>query len=97
MRFQAARDLENVNFQLLKILNEGLELGDNFRGGLIEATLSVGENTVRHGLGFRPIGYLVLYKDISGEIFGSRVGEWTTEVLFLQSSVGSQKVRLFVL
>lgn len=87
----------NTNYQLNLLLNEGLELSDNFRGALLEVTLDSGENEVRHELGFQPIGYILLYKDLEGDIYGSRVTEWTKTILYLSSSVPSQKVRLFVL
>ena len=126
MRFEPGGDL---TFQLEKILNEGIEFNDNLRGGLLEADLVVGENTVQHGLGFVPIGYIVLYpgirtvsedtskfqvvkrdvddfllfleadesKEVGGDFTGVRIDEWTTEQLFLNASVASQGVRLFVL
>ena len=58
MRFDPTGD---VAFQLESLLNEGLELNDNFRGGLLETDLVIGDNTVQHGLGFIPIGYIVLF------------------------------------
>lgn len=85
------------DFQLDKLLNNGLTFFDNFRGTFIEETLDLGENTIQHSLGFRPHGYFVIYKELSGEIYGSRIAEWTQEVLFLVSSVGNQTVRLFVM
>ena len=108
MRFEPEGDL---GFQLDRILNEGLEFNDNFRGGMIETDLVVGENTIQHGLGFVPIGYLTIYPGtvetpvmiddlggvFSGTFVGVRISEWTTEILFLNASVASQGVRLFVL
>ena len=117
----------DLNFQLAQLLNEGLELGDNFRGATLEEDLVVGDNTIQHGLGFVPTGYIVLFpgttinaegvvisaidvvKDdndfllfipgsFGAQAFsGVRIGEWTTEVLFLNASVKSVGVRLFVL
>ncbi len=93
-RFNPSGDISS---QLDLLLNEGLELNDNFRGALLEVTLDAGENTIQHGLGFIPQGFLVIFKEKEGDIFGSRVSEWTEEQLFLQSSVESQAVRLCVL
>ena len=92
-RFNPSGD---IGAQLDLLLNEGLELNDNFRGALLEVTLDAGENTVQHGLGFIPTGFIVISKDKEGDIFSSRVNEWTEEALFLQSSVESQAVRLCV-
>ena len=94
MRFKQDGD---VPFQLEKILNEGLELVDNFRGALLEATLDEGENEVQHGLGFRPVGFMLLLTSEDGRVRATREVDWTTERLFLVSSVKNQKVRLFVL
>lgn len=87
----------SVEFQLDQLLNEGLELGDNVRGGILEIDLVVGENEVQHGLGFVPQGYIVLYSEESDLPYGSRVDEWNSERLFLRSNVTNQRVRLFVL
>ncbi len=87
----------DITFQLDNLLNEGLELNDNFRGALLELDIKEGFNTIQHGLGFIPTGYIVIYKDVEGDIFGTRVGEWTEEVLFLRSSVRNRVVRLCVL
>ncbi len=117
----------DLTFQLAQLLNQGLELGDNFRGATLEEDLVVGENTIQHGLGFIPTGFLVLYvgtrttsegstalelfrrdddfievqdatgTKIGGDFVGVRIDEWTTEILFLNASVESLGVRLFVL
>ncbi len=118
----------DLTFQLAQLLNEGLELGDNFRGATLEVDLAVGDNEILHGLGFVPTGYIVLFpgttvsaggaaigaidvvKRTSDDFLlflagsfgvqaftGTRLDEWTTEILFLNASVVSLKVRLFVL
>jgi hypothetical protein len=87
----------DIPFQLDKLLNEGLEFHDNFNCACMDTfSLDEGENVIEHGLGFRPVGYLVIYKEVSGDIFGTRSDEWTNEKLFLVSSVPNQKVRLLV-
>jgi len=86
-----------VEFQLDLILNEGIELQDNLRGALLEVSVVAGENTVQHGLGFVPLGYIVLYSEDPAIFSGSRIEDWTTEQIFLNSSATSPKVRLFVL
>jgi hypothetical protein len=94
MKYDPKGDLE---FQLDKLLNEGLEFSDNFRGALLEVDLAAGENTVIHSLGFVPQGYLVLYSANEAIIYGSRVEEWTSESIFLVSNVTSPAARLFVM
>lgn len=88
---------QDTEFQLDRLLNEGLELNDNFRGALLEIDLSEGENTVRHGLGFKPYGFILLVKDGPGEVYGTRLSEWTNELLYCGCDATSLKVRLFVL
>ena len=129
MRFESEGD---INFQLDQLLNQGLEFNDNLKGALLEVDLVAGENTIRHGLGFVPIGYIILNSgtrtviveneneepfkvvrrrddkfllflpddvvtEVGGEFTGVRIDEWTTEKLFLNASVESPGVRLFVL
>jgi len=94
MRFDPEGD---VNFQLDRILNQGIQIQDNVRGALLEVNLAAGENTVKHGLGFIPMGYLVLYSEAESTISGARVVDWTTEDMFMNSSVASPRVRLLVL
>lgn len=87
----------NIEFQLDQLLNEGLELGDNLRGGLVEVSLVIGDNEIHHGQGFTPQGYIVIYSEAEELPYGTRVEEWTSELLFLRSSVTNLRVRLFVL
>lgn len=86
----------DTEYQLNLLLNEGLELNDNFRGALLEVDLVEGDNEIRHGLGFKPFGIIILLKDGPGDIYGTRLTEWTNEILFLRCDVTSLRVRLFV-
>jgi hypothetical protein len=92
MRFQPEGDTE---FQLDRILNNGIEFADNMRGSLIEVTLS-GETRVTHGLGYTPMGFLVIFKDGEGDVWAARPRDWNSQTLYLASSATSLKVRLFV-
>ena len=94
MRFQPQGDLE---YQLSLLLNGGLTFHDNLRGVIIDVDLVNGVNTVRHGLGHTPTGYLVLVKQNEGDIYGTETTKWTSEILYLVSSAQSQKVRLYVM
>lgn len=94
MRYYPEQETE---FQLGQMMNNGLTLQDNIEGALMEIELVEGENTIQHGLGFVPTGYIVLYQEASGNIYGARVAKWTNENLFLTSSVANPRVRLFVL
>lgn len=50
----------DVTRQLDRMLNRGLTLGDNLDGAIIEIELTGEEQTVIHGLGRVPIGFLLL-------------------------------------
>ncbi len=60
MKYESEGDQE---LQLSKLLNRGLVVQDNFNWGIVETALVVGENTVQHGLGFVPSGYIVIYQE----------------------------------
>jgi len=94
MRYSPEGDLD---YQLSLLLNGGLTLYDNMRGAILDVDLVEGVNEVRHGLGFTPLGYLVLVKQNEGEIYGTETDKWTDEILFLVSSALNQKVRLYVM
>lgn len=93
MRFDPSGD---TDLQLDRLLNEGLEFRDNFRSAFLEVSLDEGKNEIQHGLGFVPLGYLVLYKRENTDIFGTEKDQWTTEQLFLKSSAKNPKVLLLV-
>lgn len=89
--------LDETEFKLASILNNGITFGDNVRGGFIEVTLAGGEQEVRHDLGFEPVGFLLIWKDGLGDVYADRVTEWDKETLFLNTDATNLKVRLFVL
>lgn len=93
MRYFPEGDLD---YQLNALLNEGLTLHNNIHKVIVNVDLTEGINTVRHGLGHTPIGYVVLVKQNEGDIYGTETDKWTKEILFLVSSALSQRVRLFV-
>ena len=94
MRYQPEGDMD---YQLNGLLNGGLTFYDNMRGAILDVDLVEGFNEVRHGLGFTPMGYLVLVKQNEGDIYGTETEKWTNEILCLVSSAPNQKVRLYVM
>lgn len=94
MRYDPEGDLE---FQLDTILNGGIEFGDNVRGGFLEIETTGEEQEVQHGLGYTPIGFLVIFKDAECVVWGKQLSNWNNESLFLQSNATNVTVRLFVL
>lgn len=94
---EVAEALDETDWKLEKILNNGIDFGDNVRGGFVEVKTTGETQEVQHGLGHPPIGFLVILKDGPGDVYATRVEEWTKETLFLRSSVSNLTVRLFVL
>ena len=94
MRYEEDGD---TDFQLGMILNEGLNLSDNFRGGMLEYTTTGALQEIQHGLGFTPSGYHILYKAAVVDIFGGDLSTWNNESIFMNSDVTSVLVRLYVL
>lgn len=94
MRFFPHQDTE---YQLDRLLNRGLTLVDNHQGVVLNVDLELGVNEIHHSLGFTPIGYIILVKQNEGDIYGTETDKWNEEILFLVSSVASQRVRLYVM
>jgi len=91
------RSFDETEFKLDKILNNGIDFGDNVDGGFVEVITNGDEQEVQHGLGHAPIGFFIISKDGAGDVYSTRVKEWTNDSLFLKSSVPNLTVRLFVL
>ena len=83
--------------EIAKIINGEISFNENVKGAYIEATLFGEETTIYHGLGYIPVGFLVVNKNAPADIWGVRVKDWTNESLFLGSNVENLEVRLFVM
>lgn len=94
MRFYPEADQKH---QLNLLFNKGLDFNDNLRGGFVEFVTTGGSETIRHNLGFVPIGWIMIYNDALVSLYAEDVESWTTESLFLQSNAASVTVRLFVM
>lgn len=97
MKFHPQPEIEAQNEQLARLLNGGLTFQDNVQGTLLEVDLVADEvNTVHHGLGYVPVGFIVIVKDAAGEIYGANTNQWTKEILLIASEL-DQHSRIFVL
>ncbi|MCP4902609.1 MAG: hypothetical protein GY906_37065 [bacterium] len=97
MKFFPQPDMEAQNEQLARILNGGLMLQDNVQGTLLEVNLAANMvSTVHHGLGYVPIGFIVIVKDSPGAIYGANTNDWDKEILLI-ASTQDQFARIFVL
>lgn len=83
--------------QLNAILNSGLTFWDNFDSAILEVELRDGRNTIFHGLGRVPSGFLVLYTEDNISITGDTIANWTGELIYIESSGVSSRVRLLIL
>jgi hypothetical protein len=94
MRYEPDGDQE---YQLSMLLNKGLSFVDNIDAVQLDVDLVEGVNTILHGLGRVPVGYIVVLRQNPGDIYGTETKEWTSETLILLSNVESQRARLIVL
>jgi hypothetical protein len=94
MKFDPAGD---IGYQLGILLDGGIELGQEVRGGFVEVTLDGAETRVEHNLGYTPSGYFVMRKDAEGDVWAVRLTDWDSVSLYLATSATNQGVRLYVL
>ena len=94
MRLDPSGDLA---YQLDKIINGGIEFEEHIRGTFVEQILVLGENRIEHNLGYTPVGFNIILQEGQGDVWATRVSEWNSQSLWLESSVESLRVRLFVL
>lgn len=87
---------QDMKFQLGQILNGGIEFADNMRGAFVEFETSEGENIIDHNLGYRPVGFIIIYRNGQVELWDSGT-QWTQQTMYLQSSAPNVTVRLFVM
>ena len=76
MRYDSEGDQE---FQLDKLFNKGLTVQDNFNWGIVEFVAVSGVNTIQHGLGFIPNGYILLASEVELTLSDPDITQWTTE------------------
>lgn len=88
---------ETRDFQLENILNEGIEFGDNIRGGFFEIETNGQTQRLIHNLGYTPTGFLVVSREGEVSVWSEDLTAWTKDVLFFKSNVANLKVRIFVL
>lgn len=94
MRFYQNQDVE---FQLDRILNNGIEFDDNIRGSLVEVHFVDGLLSLKHTLGYTPTGFIVLWKDAESDVWATQLDDWNRETMYLASSVSNLRARLFVM
>lgn len=94
MKFVREKD---VPYQLGLLLNNGLTFQDNVQGGFVSFTTALGVNTIQHNLGFIPIGWIMIYNEAEVSFYAEAPLTWTKNVMYLNASVASVPVRLFVM
>lgn len=94
--------IQKVHQQLVRVINGKIGYGDgttsdNIDGAWVGATFALMNTdlTLTHNLGRIPVGFHVVSKTASCDIFNGTVG-WTKTQITLQSSVAGVTVKLFV-
>lgn len=94
--------LQKVHQQDAKVINGKLGFGDGTKADNIDgawATVTFAsantDTTITHNLGRVPVGYHVVSKSASTDVFNG-VAAWTTTQITLQSSVAGVTVKLFI-
>jgi len=77
------------------------ERGQNMEGEFQQFTSSAtpnAENTVAHGLNSIPIGYIILWQDKAGSLYGSPTNgtDWTTTNFYVKCDVASVEFLIFL-
>lgn len=104
--FDIDSDLRNLFFAAQGRIRFGSgvdgERGENISGEFQQFTTSDtpdAENTIAHGLGAVPIGYIIIGQDKAGSLYQlSTTGTvWTSSNLYLKCSVASVTYKVFLL
>ena len=75
------------------------ERGENIHGRFQTLTTSAtpdAENTLAHGLGSVPIGYIIINQDKAGSLYDSGTS-WTSTSIFLKCNIASVTFNIFIL
>lgn len=94
--FQKQASTAERELNLDAILNRGITFGDNMDCRLVSFTSSAtpdAENTVAHGLGKMPTGFLVYSLDKGAVVYNSG-SAWTTTDAFLKVNTASVAVKV---
>lgn len=95
---ETTRALQELMTNLKTILNGGILFSDNFDMDMTEFTADAvadAENTIAHGLGKIPSGYIVYYQDAAGSLYDSGTS-WTSTNIYLKSSVADVTYKILV-
>ena len=87
---------QDTDAQLQRLLNRGLTFQDNVRCAILEVELDFGHTTIQHGLGFTPLGYIVIWQSGPEAIYGGPVNLWDEQSMVI-SSDAAQDARIIVI
>jgi hypothetical protein len=76
--------------------------GENIQGEFQQFTTSAtpdAENTIAHGIGAIPVGYIILWQDKAGSLYqGPSTGTaWTSSNIYLKCTVASVTFKVFLI
>ena len=104
---QAALNLTTSLKELVQKFKGGVSLGGGLAGykaGNLDAgyadflapSVANTEFAVLHRLGRKPIGFLIVFKDASADVYASSFGSWTNRLMFLKCTVASVTMKMLV-
>ena len=89
-----------LNFRrILTIFNKNLEL-DNlkaYRATIADSGTANSVNTVTHGLGFIPQGFIVLHNNTAGVVYSHGRSTWTVTEMYVKCSAANAELEILVL
>lgn len=85
---------------VFKVLRGNIEFGDNIKGVSVSVTSPVAINTefaVAHNLNYVPSNYIILSKNVAGDVYTSTGGTaWTNKNIYLKCTVASVALKIYV-
>jgi len=91
-------EIQDIVRDIASILNNGLLFEDNFDGLYVDYTSNATpdtEDTVSHGLGRVPTGFLVVNLDKAGIVYDGGTA-WTSTNIYLKCNVASVATKIFI-
>ena len=88
---------DQIISQLVSVVNGKIDFDDNLDTSIVTFTFPAANTTysVSHSLDRQPIGYSIIGKNISTDIYDG-VGSSTEKAIFLRSSVANATVKVMV-
>jgi len=90
-----SKNFQRLMDQLVELFNGGLNFTDNFECTIASVTIALTDTEIPHTLKRVPVGYIVMGRDQAGIVYDGAIA-WTTENIYVRSSVASLKIKIMV-